>query len=111
MSHGIVHVDLPKAREALSDFLVRENPDAERRLAFDIRIEGDLRAGKQANRDIRLADCGKSARDGIVEFSHDQLVLDRGWPGCNMEQTVVTYRRSSFRAGRLVRPSSATPPD
>jgi len=39
-----VHVDLPEARKMLSDFLVRENADAERRLAFDILVERNFGA-------------------------------------------------------------------
>jgi hypothetical protein len=44
MGHGVVHVDLPEAREPLSDFLVRENAETERRLAFDILVERNLGA-------------------------------------------------------------------
>ena len=49
----IVQVDLPKARKALSDLLVRKNSYPERRLAFDIGVERDFGAGKQANRNVR----------------------------------------------------------
>ena len=76
MHHWIIYVDLPKARKPLLDLLVRENADAERRLALDIRLERDLRAGKQANRNMRLADGGEAARDRVVELRHNQFVFD-----------------------------------
>ena len=62
MGHGIVHVDLPETREALSDLLVRKDADAEGRLAFDILVEGDLGARQQADRDVGFADRGEPAR-------------------------------------------------
>jgi hypothetical protein len=34
MAHGVVHVDLPEAREPLFNFLVWENAEAERWLAI-----------------------------------------------------------------------------
>src|SRR6516164_8425808 len=96
MSHRVVHVDLPKTREALADPLVRKDSNSKRRLAFHIRLERNLGARKQADRDVRLSDCGKTTRDGIAEFGHDQLVLDPGGPGCDVVQTVVTHHWSSF---------------
>src|SRR5947209_17167927 len=96
MGHRVIHVDLTKARQSLPDLLVRENPDAERRLALDVGIERDFRSGKQANRDIRLANASKSARNGVVEFGHDQLVLYPGRPGRHVVKTIVTHRQSSF---------------
>jgi hypothetical protein len=56
-----VHVDLPEARELLSDLLVRENADAERRLAFDILVERNLGARQQTDRNMRLPDRGEAA--------------------------------------------------
>ena len=63
MGHGVVHVDLPEACEPLSDLLVRENADAERRLAFDILVERNLGAGQQTDRNMRLPDRGEAAGD------------------------------------------------
>src|SRR2546426_11782562 len=34
--HGVVQIDLPRAREPLGDLLVRQNADTEQRLAFDV---------------------------------------------------------------------------
>ena len=59
---------LPEARKPLSNFLVRENADAERRLAFDILIERNLGARQQTDRNLWLPDRGEAAGDGIVEL-------------------------------------------
>src|SRR5580704_17183799 len=67
MRHGVAHVDLPEACELLSNLLARENAEAEGRLAFDILVERNLGTWKQADRNMRLPDCGKAAGDGIVE--------------------------------------------
>jgi hypothetical protein len=88
---------LPEAGKPLFNFLVRENADAERRLAFDILIERNLGARQQTDRNMRLPDCGEAAGDGILELGRHQLVLDLGSPGRDMVQTVVTHRRHSFR--------------
>ena len=56
MGHGVVHIDLPEAREPLPDLLVRQDADAERRLAFDTLVECDLGTGQQADRNVRLPD-------------------------------------------------------
>ena len=53
MDHGVVHVDLPESREPLCNFLVRENADAERRLAFDVLVERNLRARLQTDGNMR----------------------------------------------------------
>src|SRR5260370_32225194 len=96
MGHGVVHVDLPEAREPLPDLLVWQNTDAKRWLAFDILVERDFRAGQQADRNIWLADRREAARDGLGEFGRHQLVLNPGRPGRDMVQTVITHRRDSF---------------
>src|SRR6266481_6155016 len=88
MGHGIVHIDLPEAREPLPDFLVRQNTDAERRLTFDILVECDLGTGQQADRNVRLSDRRESANAA------------RAWGG----QPIAT-RRLRFSAGpRLPEP-------
>jgi hypothetical protein len=91
MGHGIIRIDLPEARKPLSDFLVREDANSEWWFAFDILVERNFGARQQANRDMRFADGGKAASNGIPEFSRYQLVLDLGRPGRNVEQTVVTH--------------------
>jgi len=96
MGHGVVHVDLPEAREPLPDLLVWQNAGAKRRLAFDILVERNFGAGQQADRNMRLAGRRKTARHGIAEFGRHQLVLDPGRPGRDMVQTIVTHRRDSF---------------
>src|SRR6516225_7842437 len=95
MSHGVVHVDLPEACEPLPDLLVWQNAGAKRRLAFDIFIERNFGAGQQADRNMGLAGCRETTRDGIGEFGCHQLVLDPGRPGRDMVQTIVTHRRDS----------------
>ena len=55
MDHSVLHVDLPEAREPLSDFLVGE--DAE--LALDILVERNLRARQQTDCNMRLPNRGK----------------------------------------------------
>src|SRR6516165_5893110 len=93
---GIIRIDLPEAREPLPDLLVWQKTDAERRLALDILIERNFGTGQQADRNIRLADRRKPARDGLGEFGHHQLVLNLGRTGRDMVQTIVTHRRDSF---------------
>src|SRR6516162_3982286 len=86
MGHGVVQVDLPKARELLSDLLVRENADAERRLAFDILVERNLGAGQQTDRNMRLPDRGEAAGDRSAGASQRRGLLfsraagDLRWP-------------------------------
>jgi hypothetical protein len=66
--------------EPLSDFLVRQNTDAERRLTLDILVECDLGTRKQADRNMRLADRRKTTSNRVVEVRRHQLVLDLGGP-------------------------------
>src|SRR6516162_3817608 len=63
MDHSVLHVDLPEARELLSDFLVGEDADAKHRLALDILVERNLRARQQTDCNMRLPNRGKAARD------------------------------------------------
>ena len=81
MDHGIIRIDLPETREPLSDFLVPEDANAERWLAFDVVIERDLGTRQQTNSDMRLADGSEATGDGIAEFGRYQLVLDLGQAG------------------------------
>jgi len=94
MGHGVVHIDLPEAREPLPNLLVRQDADAERRLAFDTLVECDLGTGQQADRNVRLPDRRESASNRIVEFRRHQLVLDLGRPVRDVVQTIVTHRRA-----------------
>jgi hypothetical protein len=98
MDHGTIRIDLPEAREPLSDFLVWENANAERWFVFDVVVERDLGARQQANRDMRLADGSEATGDGIAEFGRYQLVLDLGRSGCDVVQTVVTHGRAPLTA-------------
>jgi hypothetical protein len=101
VGHGVVQVDLPEAREPLSDLLVRQNADSKRGLALDVLLECDLGAGEQANRHMRLADRGEAAGNGIAELRRHQLVLDLGRPGHGMVQTVITHRRAPLPVSGL----------
>src|SRR6185436_14116894 len=94
MGHGVVRSDLPETREPLPDLLVRQDADAERRLAFDTLVECDLGTGQQADRNVRLPDRRESASNRIVEFRRHQLVLDLGRPVRDVVQTIVTHRRA-----------------
>jgi hypothetical protein len=84
MGHGVVHIDLPEACKPLPDLLVRQNAEAEGRLALNILIKRDFGSRQQADRDIRLADRRETSRDGIGEFGHHQLVLNLGRPARDM---------------------------
>src|SRR3954470_4212597 len=66
MGHGVVHIDLPEAREPLPDLLVRQDADAERRLAIDTLVECDLGTRQQADRNVWLSDRRESASNRIV---------------------------------------------
>src|SRR4051794_26800386 len=94
MGHGVVRIDLPETREPLPDLLVRQDADAERRLAFDTLVECDLGTGQQADGNVRLPDRRESASNRIVEFRRHQLVLDLGRPVRDVVQTIVTHRRA-----------------
>ena len=65
MDHRVVLVDLPETREPLFNFLVRENADAERRLALDVLVERNLGAGNK-----QTATCGSptAAKPRVMEF-------------------------------------------
>ena len=97
MGHGVVHVDLPEARKPLSDFLVRENADAERWLVFDVLIEGNLGARQQTDRNLWLTDRSEAAGDGIAELGRDQFVLDLGRPGRDICSRTSNPALSVFR--------------
>src|ERR1700730_15613806 len=75
MRRGLIRVNLPKAREPLEGLPVRQNAYTKRRLDFDICIERDLCAGKQANSNMRFADRGETARDRVIELGHHEFVL------------------------------------
>jgi hypothetical protein len=91
MGHGVVRVDLSEARELLSDFLARENANAELRLALYVLVERNLGARQQTDRNMRLPDRREAAGDGIVELGGHQLVLDLGRPGRDIVQTIITH--------------------
>ncbi len=65
MGHGVVRVDLSEARELLSDFLVRENANAEPRLALYILVERNLGARRR-----QTATCGSptAAKPRVMEL-------------------------------------------
>ena len=93
MGHGVVHIDLPEAREPLPDLLIRKDADAERRLAFDILVECDLGTRQQADRHVRLPDRREAASNRIAEFQAAQAV----WGGLG-PMTVLTMR---FKRGHF----------
>ena len=65
MHARLVFVDLPKLSHPFQKLPNAEDGPAV--LVLDFGLERDLRAGKQAHRHIRFADCGKSAGYGITE--------------------------------------------
>src|SRR6516225_9089995 len=93
MGYGIIHVDLPEACEPLPNFLAGEN--AAKSLTFDILVERNFGAGQQADRNVRLADSGEAASDGVAEFGGHQPVIDLGRPSRHKVQTIVTHGRIS----------------
>src|SRR3984893_9069207 len=92
MAHGTIRIDLPEAREPLSDFLVWEDANSEWRVAFEILVERNFSTCQQAHSGIWLAERSETASDGIAELGRYQLVLDLGRPGRDVVQTVVTHR-------------------
>ena len=60
-------------------------------LAFDVLLKRDLGAGKQTHRYVWFADRGETARDRVIELSHNQFVLDFRGSRCNVVQTVVAH--------------------
>ena len=63
---GIVHIDLPEPRDSLMQLAVGEEPEA--MIVFDVPFEGEFGAWKNANRDIRLSNLRKTARDRMFEL-------------------------------------------
>src|SRR6478735_4692035 len=106
MGHGVVHVDLPEAGEPLADLLIRE--DAERRLAFDIRVECDLGTRQQADRNVRLPNRLEAASNRIAEFRRYQPVFDLGRTVRDVVQTIVTHRRTPLRVKAGISPDPRT---
>src|SRR3954452_9681474 len=109
MDRGVVHIDLPEAREPLSDFLVPQDTDAERRLTFGILVECDLGTGKQADRKGWLSDRRKTTGNRVVEFRRHQLVLDLGGPVRDVMQTIVTHRRPPLPVKTGISPQTPEP--
>jgi hypothetical protein len=112
MDHRVIHVDLPETREPLFNFLVRENADAERRLALDVLVERNLGARQQTDRNMRLPDRGKAAGDGTLELGRHQLVLDLGRPGRDTVQTESHIEGTPFsrHASERARDARRGPP-
>jgi hypothetical protein len=69
----IVDVNLSEPSNLPRDLSVREKGMT---ILNHILFEGDLRARKQAHCHGRLFCCGKSARDGVLEFRRYQLLSD-----------------------------------
>src|SRR5580704_14786559 len=94
MDARLLHIDLAEARQALADLAARQ--DAERRLAFDVTLEGKLGAGTQADRDIGIVECREAAGRRVDELGGDQLVADSSGSAGDMMQTIVAHRRLLF---------------
>src|SRR5262245_66392835 len=93
MHVGLVIVDVPEACDALAELAGRQ--EAERRIAFDVTVEGDLGAGPDAYGHIRLPRRGKATSDRVVEARGDQLVSDLGGSGGDRVEAIVAHRRCS----------------
>ena len=104
-----LEIDLPKAGQPLSYQLARENPDIERPFALDIAFEGDLRAGQQADRDIRLSYRGKSAGDGVLELRRHQLISDLNSSARDIVQTITSRGLLLFPGPRARETVGTTP--
>ena len=75
----IVHVDLPEPGDLVGNGSLappRKDQLEPGQLALDLVFESDLGARKQAHRNGRLADRGKSAGGGIPELGRDQSIAD-----------------------------------
>src|SRR6516225_8381260 len=88
----VLRVDLSEARDLVSDRLPSPPEEGQLeagRLALDLAIKADLRAGKQTHRHIGLTDRRKAARGGIPELLRDEAVADTGRPRRDPVQTII----------------------
>src|SRR5262249_39575412 len=63
---------------------------------LDLLLERNLRAGKQADRDVCFSQGGKTARERVIELRRYELVSNVCGSGLHMVQTVVTHRQHSL---------------
>jgi hypothetical protein len=78
MDARLVGVDLPEARQPLTDLPRTEKP--KRRLTLDVVVEGNLGAWHQANRYARLSNRNKATRDRVGKGGCHQPILDLSRP-------------------------------
>jgi hypothetical protein len=97
MGVWLLHLDLPESSYLLPDeFLATE--EFKNTLAFDFRLECDLRAGKKTHSYMRFADGGETTSERIIERRCHQLVSDLRRSGRHEMQTVIAHRRYSSAA-------------
>src|SRR5262249_14116100 len=75
----IVHVDLPKAGDPVSDGLLPEDQLKSGWNALDLLVERDLGPRQEAHGHLGVADGAESTRGGVPEFCGYQLVFDLRW--------------------------------
>src|SRR5581483_797731 len=89
MHVGLVEVDLPEKSDPFLQLPFGKHAPAV--LVFDIPLECDFRAGKEADGHVRLSRGGEAAGDGIAEPRGRELVSDACGPACNAMQAVVAH--------------------
>ena len=60
-------------------------------LAFDFRLECDLRAGKKTHSYMWFPDGGETTSERVIERRCHQLVSDLCRSGCDEMQTVIAH--------------------
>jgi hypothetical protein len=104
-----------EAREPLTDFLVRQDTGAERRLAFDILVEYDLGTRQQANRNVRLPDRRESANNRVVEFRRHQAFCTPAARSCRPAKQLLLFDAThtvelELARREVVRPAAGSAP-
>src|SRR6266849_3575231 len=89
----LILADLPEARHFLFDLFPELQIREKTMLVFDLFLERDLRAGKEAHGYVWFSDRGKTASDRVAEFRRHQFVSDHCRSRCDELQTVVAHRR------------------
>ena len=99
MHRSATDVDLPKTRYYCAELF---RPQPKPGWSSDLTVERELRAGSEANGDVRPTDGAEAAGEGVSEPRSNQLVADFGWARSQMFQAVVAHRRIPRCAPRAV---------
>jgi hypothetical protein len=88
---GTVRVDTAKPRYP-SD-LSGDGIGSQRVIAFDVAIECELGAGRDADSDIRLSDRRKPSRSCVSEFGRHKLFAATGFAGQDVAQAEIAHAK------------------